>query len=109
VPDISALFFLLENSTLTIKGSWLSLPDAIKLIITFSASGLNALFKQQTLNKAGYFNEKALFSSIWTAVYVGGGKEYKCQYVFRAVYHAVGFYNTEHLLILDGLRLEGLK
>ena len=84
MPDISALFFLLENSTLT-------------------------LFKQQTLNKAGYFNEKALFSSIWTAVYVGGGKEYKCQYVFRAVYHAVGFYNTEHLLILDGLRLEGLK
>lgn len=37
------------------------------------------------------------------------GKNVNASVFLRAVYHAVNFYSIEQLLILDGLRLEGLK
>lgn len=37
------------------------------------------------------------------------GKNLNVSVFVTAVYHAVNFYSIEHLLILDGLRLEGLK
>lgn len=107
MPEIFAPF-LLENYFLTLKSSQLSPPDDIKVISILPTHFFKTLLKQTYQKKAIFLGRLYSFplelQHMWEE-----GKNLNVSVFLRAVYHAVNFYSIEHLLILDGLRLEGLK
>lgn len=70
----------------------------IKVISTFPTCFFKAIFLE------GLYSLPFELQRVWEK-----GKNVNVSVLLRALYQALHFYSIEHLLILDGLRLEELK